>query len=54
MEFITGVRRAVSKGIEACKEVLSRLHKIGVRHGDTNRVNFLRDSKTTLIDFDMA
>ncbi|KAJ5658551.1 alpha-galactosidase A precursor [Penicillium longicatenatum] len=41
--------------IEACKEVLSRLHKIGVRHRETHRVNFLiRDSKATLIDFDTA
>lgn len=30
-------------------------YDLGVRHGDTNRFNFLvRDSKATLIDFDTA
>lgn len=55
MERITDARHASAEDIEVCREVLSRLHNLGVRHGDTNRFNFLiRDSKATLIDFDTA
>lgn len=55
MERITDARHAGTQDLEACGEVLSRLHNLGVRHGDTNRFNFLvRDSKATLIDFDTA
>ncbi|KAL4891610.1 alpha-galactosidase A precursor [Aspergillus ambiguus] len=55
MEHITNARHAGPQDVTGCKEVLSRLHGIGIRHGDTNRFNFLiRDSKATLIDFDTA
>lgn len=55
MERITDARHAGPQDIKACGEELSRLHDLGVRHGDTNRFNFLvRDSKATLIDFDTA
>ncbi|PWY68647.1 alpha-galactosidase A precursor [Aspergillus heteromorphus CBS 117.55] len=55
MEYITDARHAVVQDVEACRKVLSRLHGLGVRHGDTNRFNFLiRDSKAILIDFDTA
>ncbi|KAJ5443850.1 alpha-galactosidase A precursor [Penicillium daleae] len=55
MERITDARHAGTQDCETCGEVLSRLHNLGVRHGDTNRFNFLvRDSKATLIDFDTA
>ncbi|KAJ5718498.1 alpha-galactosidase A precursor [Penicillium malachiteum] len=55
MERITDARHAGTQDLEACREVLSRLHDLGVRHGDTNRFNFLvPDSKATLIDFDTA
>ncbi|KAL4985107.1 alpha-galactosidase A precursor [Aspergillus falconensis] len=55
MEYITNARHAGAQDIETCREVLCRLHDLGVRHGDTNRFNFLiRDSKATLIDFDTA
>lgn len=55
MERITDARHADTQDFETCSEVLSRLHDLGVRHGDTNRFNFLvRDSKATLIDFDTA
>jgi len=55
MERVTGARHAGAEDIDICGEVLSRLHGLGVRHGDTNPYNFLiRDSKATLIDFDTA
>ncbi|KAL3480767.1 alpha-galactosidase A precursor [Aspergillus californicus] len=55
MERITDARHAGTQDIKTCEEVLSRLHDLGIRHGDTNRFNFLiRDSKATLIDFDTA
>lgn len=38
-----------------CRAVLSRLHGLGIRHGDVNRHNFLiHDGEATLIDFDCA
>ncbi|KAJ5761068.1 alpha-galactosidase A precursor [Penicillium odoratum] len=55
LERITDSRHAGAQDTEICEEVLSRLHDLGVRHGDTNRSNFLvRDSRATLIDFDTA
>lgn len=55
MEHITDARHADPQDLEICGEVVSRLHDLGVRHGDTNRFNFLvHDSKATLIDFDTA
>ncbi|KAJ5881026.1 alpha-galactosidase A precursor [Penicillium subrubescens] len=45
----------IGRDLQACRGLLSRLHDLGVRHGDTNRFNFLiRDSKAILIDFDTA
>lgn len=39
--------------LEACRAVLSRLHDLGIKHGDTNKHNFLMrgDGKAVLIDF---
>ena len=55
MEYITDARHAGPEDVGMCREVLSRLHDLGIRHGDTNRFNFLvRGSKATLIDFDTA
>jgi tRNA A-37 threonylcarbamoyl transferase component Bud32 len=51
----TNARHAETQDLQACRGLLSRLHDLGVRHGDTNRFNFLiRDSKAILIDFDTA
>lgn len=41
MERITNARHAGTQDIQACGDVLSRLHGLGVRHGDINRFNFL-------------
>lgn len=55
IERITNARHAGIQDIEVCRQVLSRLHDLQVRHGDTNRFNFLiRDSKAILIDFDTS
>jgi hypothetical protein len=55
MERITDARHASTQDLQACRVVLSRLHNLGIRHGDTNRFNFLiRDTKDILIDFDTA
>ncbi|PWY80997.1 alpha-galactosidase A precursor [Aspergillus eucalypticola CBS 122712] len=55
MEHISNARHAGAQDVETCREVLSRLHGLGILHGDTNRFNFLiHDSKATLIDFDTA
>ena len=55
MERVVGARHAGSQDVESCREVLSRLHYLGVRHGDTNRFNFLIcDSRAVLIGFDTA
>ncbi|KAJ5554840.1 hypothetical protein N7535_007283 [Penicillium sp. DV-2018c] len=55
MERIKDARHAGPQDLESCREALSRLHRLGIRHGDTNRFNFLvRDSQAVLIDFDSA
>ncbi|KAE8404595.1 alpha-galactosidase A precursor [Aspergillus pseudonomiae] len=55
MEYIPNARHAGAEDVQSCREVLSRLHGLGVRHGDTNRFNFLIcNSKAVLIDFDTA
>ncbi|KAL4812919.1 hypothetical protein BDW67DRAFT_178279 [Aspergillus spinulosporus] len=40
MELITDGRHAGDQDVETCREVLSRLHDLGVQREDTNRFNF--------------
>ncbi|RAH54841.1 alpha-galactosidase A precursor [Aspergillus piperis CBS 112811] len=55
IEYIRDARHAGIQDVESCREVLGRLHDLGVRHGDTNPFNFLIcGGKATLIDFDTA
>lgn len=55
MEYIPDARHAGAQDVETCGDALSRLHALGVRHGDVNRFNFLISGlKATLIDFDTA
>lgn len=55
VERVAGARHASSADHAACKEVLSRLHQLGIVHGDINKHNFLIiGGKATLIDFDCA
>ncbi|KAK4227884.1 alpha-galactosidase A precursor [Podospora fimiseda] len=52
---IENCRHAEFEDLSLCEEVLLRLHRLGIRQGDTNKQNFLvHDGKTTLIDFDCA
>jgi predicted Ser/Thr protein kinase len=55
MERIPAERHAGPRDLEACRGTLSRLHELGIRHGDINRFNFLIcESRAVLIDFDTA
>lgn len=55
MERIKDARHAGPRDLETCQKALSRLHRLGIHHGDTNQFNFLiRDSQAVLIDFDSA
>jgi predicted Ser/Thr protein kinase len=55
MERIPAGRHAGPQDLEACQKTLSRLHDLGILHGDINRFNFLIcQSKAVLIDFDTA
>ncbi|TKX21169.1 hypothetical protein C1H76_6710 [Elsinoe australis] len=55
MERITGARHATQEDHLLCKETLSKLHKLGILHGDINKHNFLiKDDRAVLIDFECA
>ncbi|KAL2799244.1 hypothetical protein BJX66DRAFT_352693 [Aspergillus keveii] len=55
LERITGARHGGPEDVELYAGVLSRSHALGIRHGDTNRFNFLVCGETAvLIDFDTA
>lgn len=52
---IADCRHATPEDFTLCHSVLSKLHKLGIKHGDINKHNFLiHDGKATLIDFDNA
>lgn len=56
MERIYNAQHASPADLGPCREVLSKLHSLGIRHGDINRFNFLvvAGSRAVLIDFDSA
>lgn len=55
MAQIANCRHATPEDFPLCHSVLSKLHKLGIKHGDINKHNFLiHDGKATLIDFDNA
>ncbi|KAF7563542.1 hypothetical protein G7046_g597 [Stylonectria norvegica] len=55
LEHIEDPRHADQRDLKPCQDVLRRLHMLGVKHGDTNRFNFLlRGSNVTLVDFEAA
>ncbi|PYH80970.1 alpha-galactosidase A precursor [Aspergillus uvarum CBS 121591] len=55
IERIPDARHAGPEDIDLCRETLSRLHALGLHHGDTNRHNFLiSNGKAILIDFEFT
>lgn len=52
---IDGCRHATIEDLPLCRSALSRLHRLGIKHGDINKHNFLiHDGEATLIDFDRS
>ncbi|KAF4964422.1 hypothetical protein FZEAL_10871 [Fusarium zealandicum] len=50
---IDNFRHATLEDLPLCLRALAKLHQLGVRHGDTNKHNFLiHEGGVTLIDFD--
>ncbi|KAL6908787.1 alpha-galactosidase A precursor [Trichoderma evansii] len=55
MDRIVGCRHATPNDFSLCRLALSKLHQLGIKHGDINKHDFLiHDGKATLIDFDSA
>lgn len=55
MARIPDFHHATPEDLPLCQRALSKLHQLGIKHGDTNKHNILvHDGKATLIDFDMA
>jgi len=55
VERIANCRHAAPEDLSLCQSALSKLHHLGIKHGDINKHNFLiHDGKATLIDFDAA
>lgn len=52
---VADCRHATPEDFPLCHLALSKLHKLGIKHGDINKHNFLiHDGKATLVDFDNA
>lgn len=43
MEYIGSARFADTGDLAACQEILSRLHSLGIKHGDINKYNFVSE-----------
>lgn len=55
IEKVANASRAGPEDLSLCQNILSRLHGLGIKHGDVNRHNFLvHDGRATLIDFDFS
>lgn len=53
MERIADCRHATSDDLALCRQALSKLHDLGIKHGDVNKHNFLvHAGRATLIDFE--
>lgn len=52
---VADCRHATPEDLPLCRLALSKLHQLGIKHGDINKHNFLiHGGKATLIDFDNA
>ena len=55
VERVEDFRHAGLEDMELCRKALRKLHSLGIKHGDTNKHNFLvQDGEATLVDFDHA
>lgn len=55
MARIVDFHHATPEDLPVCHSALSKLHRLGIKHGDINKHNFLvHDGKAILIDFDNA
>ncbi|KAJ5211655.1 uncharacterized protein N7498_003301 [Penicillium cinerascens] len=55
MARITHSRHPTPGDIDVCRLALLKLHKLGIKHGDINKHNFLlHNGNVTLVDFDSA
>jgi predicted Ser/Thr protein kinase len=59
LEHIKDARHAGPEDLSECREMLGRLHNLGILHGDVNRFNFLvrkvdGTKNVTIIDFESA
>lgn len=55
-EWVQDARAAGPGDLESCKKALGRLHELGIKHGDTNKYNFLvrEGHDVVLVDFETA
>ncbi|KAJ9639530.1 hypothetical protein H2201_002814 [Coniosporium apollinis] len=55
MERVVEGRCAGPEELEECREVLGRLHQLGIRHGDVDKHSFLvHEGRALVIDFEAA
>ncbi|EFY85437.1 hypothetical protein MAC_08502 [Metarhizium acridum CQMa 102] len=55
LEFLDDTRSAEIEDLTACQTALTKLHSLGIKHGDINKYNFLiREGKAVLVDFEAA
>ncbi|KAH6613889.1 alpha-galactosidase A precursor [Boeremia exigua] len=55
MSKIEEARHATPADLDICRQALRRLHTLGIKHGDTNKHNFLiHPQGVTMIDLDFA
>ncbi|TKA23430.1 hypothetical protein B0A50_07306 [Salinomyces thailandicus] len=55
IEKVAHARHAGPEDLGLCEGVLAKLHRLGIKHGDVNRYNFLiHEGRATLIDFECA
>ncbi|EPS42492.1 hypothetical protein H072_3539 [Dactylellina haptotyla CBS 200.50] len=54
LKYIQNFRIAESRDLDLCRKVLSKLHALGIVHGNISKWNFLvddNDTRVTIVDF---
>ena len=55
VDFVDGASRAGPEHAGQCRVLLSKVHDMGIKHGDINRHNFLvKGDRTWLVDWESA